>query len=135
MYIFCFSGGICFGIFLFIIECISKYCTNLDIPLLDVYDRRDNVDLDQFDPNNWNNILMRKNEIIHQKDAQINLLKKKNYKLTQLMASQGSGKPWYKKFTTFEEDVSVSDVKDVSDIVIGNGLEKREIGNRIISDL
>ena len=61
--------------------------------MLDVYDRRDTVDLDQFDPNNWNNILMRKNDIIHQQDIRIKLLTKKNYKLTQLI---GKSKFYFK---------------------------------------
>ena len=35
-------GGICLGIMLFTIECIAKH-TNLDIPLLDIYDRYGNM--------------------------------------------------------------------------------------------
>ena len=78
---------------------------------------------------------MRKNDVIHKQEIQLKSLRKKIYKLTQMITVQGSGKPWYKKFTNSDDEVAISDVNDVSDLVRGNGLDKREIGERIISDL
>ena len=51
------------------------------------------------------------------------------------IAAQGGGKPWYKKFTNFDNEVQISDVSNVSDLVKGNVLDKQIIGERIVSDL
>ena len=121
-------GGICLGIMLFVIECISKH-TKLDIPLLDIYDRKDNIELDELDPNNWNNILMKKNDTIHHQEIHIKLLKKKIYTLTKHKIEQSSQKPWYRKFTNAgnADNQDGVTINDITHLVRGEGLGKNDI--------
>ena len=59
----------------------------IDIPFGNIYDHKDNVDPDEFDPNNWMVVLKGKNNIIEQQKMEIKCLEKKLGKWTEASKS------------------------------------------------
>ena len=84
------------GVVLIFVEYLSKWTKS---PWFDIYDRRDQIQLDPHDPENWSKILAQKDDKIHKLIAQNRLLKSKITKMSQI---KSLGKPWYKRYMNFK---------------------------------
>ena len=73
------------GIFLsaaiFTIECVAKQA-KVDIPLINLYGTKENVELDELNMDNWHDVVTRKDYIIEEQKIKISYLEEEIEKWT-----------------------------------------------------
>lgn len=86
--------GMAFGLVLLVLETLNR-CCKINTPLFDGYDRKDNIDVDALEPEDWRYILTLKNDSIYNLQMQVRKLRAKVAKLT---SQQKARKSWYENF-------------------------------------
>lgn len=87
-------AGMAVGLVLLILETLNR-CLKINTRLFDSYDRRDNIDVDVLEPEDWKYILTLKNDTIYNLQNQVKKLRSKVAKLSE---QKNRKPPWYANF-------------------------------------